>query len=150
MLSAWECSTRLDESLAAVLTGGPRDAPSRQQTLRATIDWSYQLLGPDEQRLLDGLSVFVGGWTLEAADDVCDATGQAWRRWSRRTSFGSDQSNGKTRFWLLETIREYALERLRRVSATWEELREKARRVLMSCLRARLGVTPSLRRGIGA
>ena len=54
-----------------LLTGGPRDRPTRQQTLRATIDWSYDLLGPDEQALFARLAVFAGGCTLEAAEAVC-------------------------------------------------------------------------------
>ena len=65
---------RLEQRLD-LLTGGPRDAPARQQTLRATIDWSYQLLEPAEQRLFARLGVFVGGWTLEAAEAICAAPG---------------------------------------------------------------------------
>jgi predicted ATPase len=63
---------RLGERLP-LLTQGARDAPARQQTLRATIDWSYGLLGEQEQALLARLSVFAGGCTLEAAEEVCDA-----------------------------------------------------------------------------
>jgi predicted ATPase len=54
-----------------MLTGGPRDLPVRQQTIRSTIDWSYQLLSADEQARLRRLGVFVGGCTLEAAEAVC-------------------------------------------------------------------------------
>jgi predicted ATPase len=54
-----------------LLTGGSRTALPRQQTLRAMIDWSYDLLSPEEQTLLRRLSVFAGGWTLEAAEAVC-------------------------------------------------------------------------------
>src|SRR5205807_2081846 len=63
---------RLGQRLA-VLTGGGRDAPARQQTLRKTIDWSYQLLDADEQRLFRRLSVFVGGCSLQAIEAVCAA-----------------------------------------------------------------------------
>ena len=65
---------RLDRPLA-LLVGGRRDLPPRQQTIRATIAWSYDLLSPPEQRLLRRLSVFVGGWTLEAAEAVADLIG---------------------------------------------------------------------------
>lgn len=63
-------AARLDDSLG-MLTQGSRDAPLRQKTLLATIDWSFQLLAPEEQRLLRRLSVFRGGWTLAAAGEVC-------------------------------------------------------------------------------
>ncbi len=108
------------ESRLNLLTGGARDLPSRQQTLRSTVDWSYGLLNPAEQTLLRRLSVFAGGCTLEAAEAVCDT----------KTDLGLDildgmasmvdkslaqqveQGNAETRFLMLSTIREYALERL--------------------------------------
>src|SRR5262249_35994145 len=64
---------RLDQTLK-LLTGGTRDAPARQQTMRATIDWSYNLLTPAEQCLFRRLAVFVGGWTEQAAEAVCNPT----------------------------------------------------------------------------
>ena len=87
---------RLEQRLD-LLTGGARDAPARQQTLRATIDWSYQLLTPAQQRLFARLSVFVGGWTLEAAEAICAAPDDAalrpcWtgcRRWSSSSWCGT-------------------------------------------------------------
>ena len=66
--------TRLASRLQ-LLTGGARDLPQRQQTLRAAIDWSYDLLNPAEQKLFRRLSVFVGGCTLEGAEAVCDTKG---------------------------------------------------------------------------
>ena len=58
-----------------LLTGGARDLPARQQTLRQTIDWSYNLLSEPEKVLFARLAVFVGGWTLEALEAVCNAEG---------------------------------------------------------------------------
>ena len=60
-----------------VLVDGPRDLPDRQRAMRATIAWSYELLGPTEQRLFRGLSAFTGGWTLETAASVCREPGTA-------------------------------------------------------------------------
>src|SRR5207253_347309 len=69
VLSAEEIAARLDHRFR-LLTGGSRTALPRHQTLRALIDWSYELLNPEEQIVLDRLSVFAGGWTLEAAETV--------------------------------------------------------------------------------
>jgi predicted ATPase/Tfp pilus assembly protein PilF len=102
------------------LTGGPRDQPARQQTLRNTIDWSYNLLAVDEQTLFARLAVFVGGCTLEAAEavgnasgdlplDVLDGLASLLDKSLLREEEGSDSVS---RFLMLETIREYALERL--------------------------------------
>jgi predicted ATPase/DNA-binding CsgD family transcriptional regulator len=110
---------RLDQRLK-LLTGGARDAPARQQTMRATIDWSYNLLTPAEQCLFRRLAVFVGGWTLEAAEAVCNADGDLPQNVVDGLQSLLDNSlvlqkegpSGKPRFRRLETIREYALERL--------------------------------------
>jgi predicted ATPase len=108
---------RMDRALG-VLIGGARDAPERQQTLRNTIDWSYRLLAPAEQRLLARLSVFVGGCTLAAVEGVCGAdaeldalerlTGLLDQSLVRREGEDEDEP----RFGMLETIRDYARERL--------------------------------------
>src|SRR5581483_5823665 len=87
---------------------GGRDAEERQQTLRATIEWSYDLLGPEEQRLFARLAVFAGGCTLEAAEAVADADLDTLQSLVEKSLVR--HTNG--RFWMLETIREYALERL--------------------------------------
>ena len=70
MLSPPELLHRLEQRLP-LLTGGSRDLPARQQTMRATIDWSYALLTAPEQALFRHLGVFVGGFTLAAAEAVC-------------------------------------------------------------------------------
>jgi predicted ATPase/DNA-binding XRE family transcriptional regulator len=104
-----------------VLTSGARDLPARQQTLRATIDWSYALLDPGERTLFAWLSVFAGGCTLEAIEDVCsqvegrtvevlDALGSLVDRSLLRQE--ENPANGTPRFIMLATIREYAQERL--------------------------------------
>jgi predicted ATPase len=88
---------------------GGRDAETRQRTLRATIDWSYELLEPPEQRLLAALSVFRGGWTLDAAEDVCDAGVDLLQSLVDKSLVRRWESG---RFGMLETIREFAAERL--------------------------------------
>ena len=96
-----------------------RDAAPRQQTLRATIDWSYDLLNEDEKTLFACLSVFVGGFRVEAADAVVDQCRVGIEIFDGLTSlleksllYGTDDADGEPRFWMLETIREYAFERL--------------------------------------
>ncbi len=99
---------RLGSSLK-LLTSGPRDLPERQQTLRSTIDWSYGLLAPDEQKLLARLAVFSGGCTLEAAGEVLGADGlESLLNHSLIQQEGDDEP----RIVMLETIREYAGEKL--------------------------------------
>jgi predicted ATPase/class 3 adenylate cyclase len=98
-----------------LLIGGPRDMPARQQTLRATIDWSYGLLGPDEQTLFARLAVFASGCTLEAAEAVCGADGLLTGLSAlidNNLLRQEEQPDGEPRFTMLETIRAYALERL--------------------------------------
>lgn len=105
---------RLDHRLK-LLVGGPQDAPERQRTLRATIDWSYELLEPAEQRLLVRLAVFAGGCTIEAAQSICGDDLDAVDGLESLTDKGLTRLEGsdeEPRFTMLETIREYAAERL--------------------------------------
>ena len=119
VLSPASMRTRLTSRLQ-LLTGGARDMPERQQTLRAAIDWSYDLLSEAEQKLFRRLSVFVGGCTLEGAEAVCDTKsdldldlldGMA-SMVDKSLVQRVEQAKGEMRFVMLETIREYALEKL--------------------------------------
>jgi predicted ATPase len=105
-LSPAQILARLSQRLD-LLQGG-RDADPRQQTLRATIEWSYELLGSEERRLFRRLSVFAGGCTLEAAGDVAGADLDTLQSLVEKSLV---RRTGE-RFWLLETIREFASERL--------------------------------------
>ncbi len=90
------------------LLKGGRDADPRQQTLRATIEWSYELLSPEEQQLFARLAVFAGGCTLEAAEEVADADLDTLQSLVEKSLLRFTDE----RYWMLETIREYAAERL--------------------------------------
>jgi predicted ATPase/DNA-binding SARP family transcriptional activator len=92
---------------------GPRDVSARQQTLRATIDWSYGLLDPAARELFARLAVFVGGFSTEAAGEVAGADRAQLAELVERSLLGAHVGlHGTPRFNMLETIREYALERL--------------------------------------
>jgi predicted ATPase len=106
-LSAREMLARLDRRLP-LLSGGPRDAPRRQQTLDATIEWSYELLKRHEQDLFARMAVFAGGCTLGAAEAVCGADLDTLHALVDRSLVGSEGE----RYWMLQTVREYALRRL--------------------------------------
>jgi tetratricopeptide (TPR) repeat protein len=111
---------------------GARDQPPRHQTLRAAIGWSYELLDEGEQTLFRRLGLFVGGWTLQAAEAVCKASGDLLLDVVDGLAALLDQSlvqqleapDGERRFMMLETIREYALERLE-ASGEAERLRQQ-------------------------
>jgi predicted ATPase len=99
-----------------LLRGGPRDAAERHQTLRDTIDWSYELLTPEEKQLLERLSVFDDGASVDAVSEVCCAGGDPIEGLTSLAEksllrSGAD-AHGVTRIRLFETIREYATERL--------------------------------------
>jgi predicted ATPase/class 3 adenylate cyclase len=113
-----ELARRLERSFA-VLATGRRGAGARHQTLRATIDWSFQLLAGPEQALLARLAVFAGGATLEAAEAVCggdgtdlDAVFELLAALVARSLVVAEEHGSQTRYRLLETIRQYGEERL--------------------------------------
>jgi predicted ATPase len=106
VLSPAQILERLSERLE-LLRGG-RDADTRHATLRATIEWSYDLLEPHEKLLFARLAVFAGGCTLQAAEEVCEADVDTLQSLVERSLV---RRTGE-RFWMLETIREYALGRL--------------------------------------
>jgi predicted ATPase/DNA-binding CsgD family transcriptional regulator len=138
ILSTANLAERLDDSFR-ILTGGSRTALPRQQTLRAMIDWSYELLNDTERLLLQRLSVFAGGCTLEAAEAVCSGTAiEAGQRpatnrppveilsidqadildllsslVSKSMVIADRRPHADTRYHLLETVRQYAREKLR-------------------------------------
>jgi predicted ATPase len=125
LLSPLALLARLDRRLP-LLTGGARDAPARQQALRNTISWSYDLLSPDEQTLFRRLSVFAGGIALDAAEDVVNLSGdvdvlsglavlvdESLLRETQRP-------RGEPRFTMLETIREFGFDALTRTGEASE------------------------------
>jgi len=116
MLSPEQISVRLDDCFR-LLTGGSRTALPRQQTLRALIDWSYSLLSEPEKTLFRRLAIFVGGWTLEAAESVCgeeragvDILDLLTRLVDKSLVF-SEESRGEIRYRRLETVRQYSREK---------------------------------------
>jgi predicted ATPase/class 3 adenylate cyclase len=125
-----ELARRLERSFA-VLPAGRRGAMPHHQTLRATIDWSFQLLGELEQRLLCRLAVFAGGCTLEAAEVVCGGQGigpdtvlDLLANLVARSLVVAEEHRLQTRYRLLETIRQYGEERLTETSETdWWQAR---------------------------
>ena len=120
--------SRLDDRLK-LLTGGARDLPSRHQTMRNTLEWSYSLLNEQEKTLYTRLGVFVGGFTFEAAEAVCNTDGgldllEGLTSLVNNSLVRQEETaDGESRFGMLETIRAYALERLAE-SGDMEALRE--------------------------
>jgi predicted ATPase/class 3 adenylate cyclase len=125
-----------------LLTHGPRDAPAKQRALRATIDWSYELLSEEEQRVFGRLAVFAGGWALDAAEIVCEADIDTLQALTEKNLIRAEGD----RFSMLETIHEYARERLdesedvqdvhERHARVFTELAERARGELGGAQRA--------------
>jgi predicted ATPase/DNA-binding CsgD family transcriptional regulator len=130
-LAVEQIAERLEDSLN-LLTGGSRTAEPRQQTLRAALDWSYDLLSEAERGLLRRLSVFVGGWTLAAAEEVCseDGTGRndvldLLSRLVDKSLVVAEASPGAApRYRMLEPVRQYGHERLEE-SEDAERVRER-------------------------
>jgi predicted ATPase/class 3 adenylate cyclase len=113
LLSAEQIASRLDD-LFRLLVGGSRTALPRQQTLRALIDWSYDLLSDEEKRLLQFASVFVGGWTLEALEFVANDpnTLELLEQLVHKSLVMTEEREGEMRYFMLETIRQYGREKL--------------------------------------
>ncbi len=125
LFSVEQVAARLSDRFR-LLTGGSRTALPRQQTLRAAIDWSYELLSEPERRLLRGLSVFAGGWSFEAAEavfpelDVLELLDQL----VNKSLVVVEEQRGQARYRFLETIRQYARDRLLEASES-EALRNR-------------------------
>lgn len=113
LLTPEQLATRLDDRFR-LLVGGSRTALPRQQTLRALIDWSYDLLSAEEKRLLQFASVFAGGWTLEAIEYVAEDpnTLELLEQLINKSLVMPEAREGEMRYFMLETIRQYAREKL--------------------------------------
>jgi predicted ATPase/DNA-binding CsgD family transcriptional regulator/tetratricopeptide (TPR) repeat protein len=118
VLDPEQIAEHLHQALS-ILISGPRAGATRHQTLRTTLDWSYELLSERDRRVFEQVSVFAGGWTLEAAEAVCAAkptpAGDVLnlvRRLVDQSLVVAELAEGAMRFHLLETMRQYAAERL--------------------------------------
>jgi len=136
VLSAHDLARRLRDRFA-LLTAGPRGEGERHRTLRALVDWSYGLLDDAERAVFERLSVFAGGWTLEAAAAVCADVGVADDAVAAVVASLADKSmvvppvpGGPDRYGMLETLRLYGADRLRERSATGATSEAHARHFL--------------------
>jgi predicted ATPase/DNA-binding SARP family transcriptional activator/DNA-binding CsgD family transcriptional regulator len=133
VLSAEQLASRLEDFLK-LLTGG-RTADPRHRTLRATLEWSHELLSEAERAPFRRLSVFTGGWTLEAAEEVCSGEGieqddvlEVLSELVDKSLVVAEASRGEAgvvRFRMLEPVRQYGQERLQKESGTAERVRER-------------------------
>jgi predicted ATPase/serine/threonine protein kinase/Tfp pilus assembly protein PilF len=145
LLSPQAMLARLEKRLK-ILTGGARDLPDRQQTMRGAIAWGYDLLGEDEKILFRRLAVFAGGFTLEAAEallrieeeECVDILDKVEALIDNSLLQQRDQSDGEPRFSILETIREYGLEQLEASGEASLIRRQHARLFLTLAERAEL------------
>ena len=127
LLSPQELAARLGTALGA-LGGGARDAPARQQTLRATIDWSHDLLDDDEKACFARFAVFAGGATVDAAEAVIGADLDTLDHLVNKSLLvRRSQAGGRSRLFMLETVRAYAVERLE-AAPDGETIRERHHR----------------------
>ena len=122
----------------SLLTGGPRDRAERQRTLRGAIQWSYDLLDPEGQTMFRRLAAFAGGWSLEAAEEVCSPAGaesldtlEALDALVQHSLARRDDRAPEARFRMLQTIREFGLERLAE-SGEEPEIRERHARFFLT------------------
>lgn len=152
-MPAGAIAARLDTSIA-LLADGPRDVLPRHRTIRAALDWSWDLLGEQERTLLRRLAVFAGGWTLNAAEAVCGdddpgdegLPGTLWTLLdglADKSLLMSDETNTQARYKLLETVRQYAQWHL---SACGQELGATRDRHLHWCVALAEEADPHLSR----
>ena len=148
VLSPMALLSRLD-SVLPLLSGGARDLPERQQTMRRAIEWSYDLLDEPERTLFDQLSVFRGGWTLEAAEAVGDSEGATGgdvvgcmsSLVEQSLLVTESQDDGSTRYRFLIPVREFAAERLEWSGQAEDIRRRHAAYYLAHTERAAVGIT---------
>jgi predicted ATPase len=145
-LSPEQVAARLGEQLD-LLTHGGRSRPDRQQTMRATLDWSHQLLAPDEQIVFRRLSVFAGGFTLAAAEEVAGgetvepaAVSDMVERLASRSLVAVEHDRDEPRLHMLEPVRQYAAERLNQAGEYDRAVRRHLEWVLTLAVRAGIGL----------
>ena len=146
ILSAGQLAERLDD-IFTVLVGGARTAPRRHQALRATLDWSHDLLAEDERTVFRRLAVFSGGFTLTAAEQVAAGGDihpqrmlELLTQLADKSLLRVDHANGDARYHLLATVRDYALERLAEAAED-----QTARRAHLRCF---VGLVEQIEPGI--
>src|SRR5215217_597888 len=138
VLAVEQIAERLEDSLK-LLSGGSRTAEPRHRTLRATLDWSHDLLGEPERKLFCRLSIFAGGWTLEAAEEVCsgesieqdDVLDLLGRLADKSLVVAEAEQEGALRYRMLEPVRQYAGERLEE-SGMAQRIRERHARYYLA------------------